>query len=145
MDRSSVFPFNILTVFDNHLTRRYGWSDWMALVCLTLMIACKDSADVSAEALTGRWVVSKAERNGKPSEYLDRGYFLFTADGQLTVNLTGGEEKGGFRIVGGVIRMEGHRDYQIDRYAPDSLFLQFSTNPESIFRMLLIKDDGANH
>ncbi len=111
---------------------------------LTLLIACKDTADVSAEALTGRWVVAKAERNGRPSEYLDRGYFLFSADGQLTVNLTGAEEKGGFRIVDGSIRMEGYRDYQIDRYAPDSLFLQFSTNPESIFHMLLIKDDGSD-
>ncbi len=116
----------------------------MALAFLALLIACKDSADVSAEELTGRWVVAKAERNGKPSEYLDRGYFRFTADGHLTVNLTGTEEMGGFRIVDGAIRMDGHRDYQIDRYAPDSLFLQFSTNPESNFHVLLIKDDGAN-
>ncbi len=116
----------------------------MALAFFTLVFSCKDGADVSADDLTGRWVVAQAERNGQPSAYLDRGYFLFAADGRLTVNLTGTEEKGGFRIVDGSIRMEGHRDYQIDRYAPDSLFLQFSTNPESIFRILLIKDDGAN-
>ena len=116
----------------------------MALVFFSLLFACKDNPDVGADDLAGRWVVAKAERNGQPSEYLDRGYVHFTADGQMTVNLTGAEEKGGFRLVDGVIRMEGHRDYQIDRYAPDSLFLQFSTNPESIFRMVLIKDDGAN-
>jgi hypothetical protein len=126
------------------LTNRQAVSLWTVLAFLMLAFACKNSPDVNADDLTGHWVIAKAERNGRPSEYLDRGYFTFTADGQLTVNLTGTEEKGGFRLADGSIRMDGHRDYQIDRYAPDSLFLQFSTNPESIFRILLIKEDEAN-
>jgi hypothetical protein len=126
------------------LTSWQAVSYWTVLLFFMLVFACKDSPDVSADDLTGHWVIAKAERNGRPSEYLDRGYFTFTADGQMTVNLTGTEEKGGFRLADGSIRMDGHRDYQIDRYAPDSLFLQFSTNPESIFHILLIKDDEEN-
>lgn len=137
-------PANNREDFPGLFNRRPTGAYWIMLAFFTLVFACKESPDVRADDLTGRWVVAKAERNGQPSEYLDRGYFLFTADGQLTVNLTGTEEKGAYRIVDGSIRMDGQREYQIDRYAPDSLFLQFSTNPESIFRMLLIKDDGTN-
>lgn len=106
--------------------------------------ACHQHPDVDASDLSGRWNIVLSERNGKKSEYLDRGYMHFFEDGRMTVNLTGGEETARFSIDDNIIRMDGHRDYLIERHTRDSLFVRFSTHPESNFRVVLRKDNDAN-
>lgn len=84
-----------------------------------------------------------AERNGKRSEYLDRGYFTFEKGGRMTVNLTGAEEAGAFTIDERTLQMDGHRDYLIEKQAQDTLFIRFRINPESEFRAILIRDEES--
>lgn len=115
------------------------------LPALLLLASCSKQPEVKADALTGRWNIVVAERNGQRSEYLNRGYFTFGKDGRLVVNLTGAEESGTFALEGNTIRVKGSRDFTIDRQVQDSLYVRFSTGPESEFRIILLRDHGLIH
>ena len=120
-----------------------AWSSLAFMATVVFYLACQSRPEVEPEALLGRWKVGVAERNGKRSEYLDRGYFHFEKGGHLVVNLTGAEESGTYTLDERTVQMTGYRDYFIEKQAQDSLFVRFNISPESEFRVILIRDEAS--
>lgn len=105
-----------------------------------LLVECKSGVEIQPEALVGKWIVVKGEKNDKPSLYLNNGYFSFTPPSTFRVNFTGHEEGGTYTLKSGKLSVSGHRDYYIEKFEQDTLVLRFNTSPESTFRIYAIKE-----
>jgi len=68
---------------------------WLFVIVAFLFFSCKRGDNIQQEKLYGRWEITKAERNGKETSYLRRGYFIINHDGTMTINITGA----GYQII----------------------------------------------
>lgn len=70
---------------------------------VALMFSCTWFGDKNAELITGRWELSQAFRNERPTESLDNLYMEFLSSGQLKTNLMGTDEVFEYQYLKGEI------------------------------------------
>ena len=71
------------------------------LPILLLLFNCNTDttkAPTTAELLIGKWELTKAMRNNKPTPSLDGAYFIFDESGTLTSNFYGTEDKSPYSL-----------------------------------------------
>ncbi|HJW31228.1 MAG TPA: hypothetical protein VJ508_18500 [Saprospiraceae bacterium] len=120
-----------LTKFSAALTTRKRI--FLLLFVIPLALTCKQKDDIQKDDLSGKWNIMKAERNGRETPYLRGGYFLFSKEGQMTVNITGDDESGTFTIKNNVIKLNGNKTFTLETLRPDSMILHYQINPQSAF------------
>ena len=122
-----------------------GWFAIMGFGLWLTMLSCKDSPSISTQGLNGRWEIYSADRNGRETPYLRGGYFVFDAQGNLIVNITGTEQRGTFEIKDNVITLNGDIEYTISSMRKDSMDIRYVMNPESEFMFFLTKTKNETH
>lgn len=115
----------------------------LAFTLLLLLGSCKQDIEVQEESLYGKWEITKASRNGKETQYLRGGYFIFQPDGMMILNITGSEEKGAFELRGQRIDFNDEKVFDIMSYRRDTLGIRYPLSAESLFEFYLArkKDD----
>ncbi|HUR31749.1 MAG TPA: hypothetical protein VMZ69_09990 [Saprospiraceae bacterium] len=105
--------------------------------------SCKQNEDIQLESLYGKWDITKAERNGKETNYLRNGYFILKPDGNITINITGEDEHGAFALEKNRLLMGNDKIFDIQALNNDSLIVKYvsSSNSEFKFYMLKKKED----
>ena len=103
--------------------------------------ACSPSDSIDQEALYGRWDIIKAERNGKETNYLRRGYFILGQDGMMTINITGEDESGKYILENGKIKMEDDKIFELESLHGDSLIVKYIAASNGHFKFYMVKKD----
>ncbi|MEO6131384.1 MAG: hypothetical protein ABIQ02_06020 [Saprospiraceae bacterium] len=106
------------------------------LAVIFLFFGCKEGDNYAQDQLIGRWEITKAERNGRETNYLRRGYFLFD-QGVMTINITGADERGPYTLKDNKIVM-GKMNFELKTVKNDSMIVTYLAGPNSeyIFHML---------
>ncbi len=88
--------------------------------------ACEKESEKDATLLIGRWEVTEATRNGRPTESLAELYFEFTSEGGLMTNVAGFPEEGTYEVRGDKILQRNTQldaEYNIEELASDHMIL----------------------
>jgi len=112
---------------------------------IVIFLSCKPHASISTQGLNGKWEIYKANRNGAETPYLRRGYFVFDAQGMLTVNITGNDESSPYVVDDNVITTEGKSTYTITSLRSDSMDIHYVMNPENEFMFFLKKTSNEKN
>ena len=107
-----------------------------------LLIACKRAEIVQTEELYGKWDIIKAERNGKETSYLRGGYFVISENGDITVNITGEDQKDKFTLDRNKIKTENEDVYEIEHIQGDSLVISYIAESNGHFVFYMAKNKG---
>ena len=105
---------------------------WLLILALFFTLSCKRNDTIEQEQLYGRWEITKAERNGKETNYLRRGYFLFDENGTMTMNITGEDEKGTYTMENNKL-LVGNKDFELIKLVADTMIMKYVTGPNSQF------------
>ena len=97
-----------------------------------LFISCKPGDTIVQDQLDGKWEIYKAERNGKETSYLRRGYFNIDAGGMMTINITGADEQGAYILDRNKLIM-GEKLFEIQSLKADSMIVKYNTETNSQF------------
>lgn len=108
---------------------------------LCYLHACRPADSVEQESLYGRWDIIKAERNGKETNYLRRGYFIIGQDGMMTLNITGEDEKGSYILENGKIKMEDDKIFELESLQGDSLIVSYIAASNGHFKFYMVRKD----
>src|SRR5687767_12048811 len=122
---------NLHIVIDRISTSRLQ-QVWLLIFALLFMFSCKRNDTFEQEQLYGRWEITKAERNGKETNYLRRGYFLFDENGTMTMNITGEDEKGTYTMENNKL-VVGNKDFELIKLVADTMIMKYVTGPNSQF------------
>lgn len=108
-----------------------------------LLVACKQNDTVQQDQIQGRWEITKAERNGRETNYLRRGYFIIE-ENQMTVNITGADEKGPYKMTKNKLVM-GDKNFEIELVKSDTMIVKYLAGPNSefVFHMLKKKKEDV--
>jgi hypothetical protein len=108
----------------------------IVLIILSIL-ACKRSETIDQSGLYGKWDIVKAERNGKETHYLRGGYFVIGQDGNMSINITGEEEKGRYILQDQHLQMNDDKIFNIDRLQQDTLIVTYiaESNGKFVFYM----------
>jgi hypothetical protein len=98
------------------------------LFCLLLLgsLACKKEPKIEQADLVGRWDVTKASRNGSPSEAMEGLFFEFFGDGKMLTNMSGVDMSATYKLKDKLLlQREGEMDvdYQIEKLSDSTLIL----------------------
>lgn len=97
------------------------------LLSVAALSACgNDRTARTEELLLGRWEITEATRNGRPTESLEELYFEFFQDGRMITNLLGAAESSRYQVDGNVIAQRESRvetDYAIEEITDSTLTL----------------------
>lgn len=110
----------------------------LVLCCIQ---ACRPSDTIEQEALYGRWDIIKAERNGKETNYLRRGYFIIGQDGMMSINITGEDERGNYLLEKGRIRMGEDKIFELESLQGDSLIVKYIAESNGHFKFYMVRKD----
>ncbi|MEO5906402.1 MAG: hypothetical protein ABIQ11_06740 [Saprospiraceae bacterium] len=114
------------------------------VLILCCIHACSPSDTIEQEALYGRWDIIKAERNGKETNYLRRGYFNIGQDGMMTINITVEDERGKYLLEKGKIKMEDDKIFELESLQGDSLIVKYIAASNGHFKFYMVKkNDNA--
>ena len=102
------------------------------VLALFFLLSCQGGDSTQQEHLYGRWEIARAERNGKETNYLRRGYFIIDQNGSMTVNLTGADEKGPYKLSSNKLVM-GDKNFDLQMVKADSMVVRYMTGPNSQF------------
>ena len=127
--------FVIAHSFYQTLLNRFVWIGF----ALVISISCKKSENVELEDVYGKWEIIRADRNGKETSYLRNGYFQINTNGQMTINITGEEEKGSYRIENNQIVMEGQKSFDIIHLQNDSMVMKYNPGQNTQFLFYMMK------
>ena len=108
------------------------------VIVISLFISCRRGDSPEHEKLYGKWEIAKAERNGKETSYLRRGYFVINPNGTMTVNITGADETGPYTINNNKLVM-GDKNFEFQIIKPDSMVIRFVTSPSVRFAFYMQK------
>lgn len=111
----------------------------LAIVLILSLGSCKQDVQVREDSLYGKWEIIKASRNGKETQYLRGGYFVFQSDGMMIVNITGSEEKGTFELDGQQIDFNQEKVFDIMSFHRDTLGVRYPLSATSLFEFYLAR------
>ncbi len=114
------------------------------LTVATLFISCQGKDGPQQQNLYGKWVIANAERNGKETSYLRKGYFIIDKDGMMTVNITGTDEKGKYKMKDNKIVM-GDKNFELKMVGSDSMVVTYMTSPKIKFIFYMQKKHEDIH
>ncbi|MBK9981259.1 MAG: hypothetical protein IPP15_02340 [Saprospiraceae bacterium] len=108
------------------------------------LFACRQGDTFQEGQLLGRWEITKAERNGRETEYLRRGYFIIEQS-MMTINITGADEKGPYKMANNKLVMGG-KNFELEVVKNDTLIVKYLAGPNSefVFHMLKKKKEDVN-
>lgn len=106
---------------------------FLLLMTMFALVQCKQPEHVEQALLHGKWDIHKAERNGKETPYLRGGYMVINADGTITINITGEDERGKYVLDKEVLRMNDDKEFNIRSLTADSLTVAFRASSQSDF------------
>jgi hypothetical protein len=86
----------------------------------------------------GRWEIIKAERNGKETNYLRRGYFIIDPGGTMTINITGADEKGPYKKLSHKLVM-GDKTFEVLSLKGENMVVKYVTSPSVQFTFYMQK------
>lgn len=91
----------------------------------------------------GKWEITKAERNGRETNYLRRGYFIIDRD-MMTINITGADEKGPYTMNSNKLVM-GDKNFELEIVKNDTMIVKYLAGPNSefVFHMLKKKKEDV--
>ncbi|MEP6795989.1 MAG: hypothetical protein ABJB16_16795 [Saprospiraceae bacterium] len=112
-------------------------------VVTIFIISCRRGESFQQDTLQGRWEIIKAERNGRETTYLRRGYFIID-QGMMTVNITGADEKGPYTMNNNKLVM-GDKIFELEILKNDTMIVKYLAGPHSefIFQMLKKKKEDV--
>ena len=122
---------NLHIVIDRISTSRLQQA-WLLIFAVLFVLACKRNDTIEEEMLYGKWEITKAERNGKETNYLRRGYFMFEQNGTMTMNITGEDEKGTYAMENNKL-VVGDKDFELIKLVADTMVMKYVTSPNSQF------------
>lgn len=101
--------------------------------------SCSDRAEITKEALYGKWEINRAIRNQQETPYLRGGYFVIDPSGMMTVNFTGVEEKSSFTLNNNILHLKDGKVFNIESMNRDSMSVMYQMNEETQFLIYLNK------
>lgn len=113
-------------------------------ICVSLGISCKgDTDEVSLsvkEQSYGAWVLSEAQKDGKPTKTLEGAQFSIDSS-TLKTNLFGEEQSFPYQRLGNKIKLRGDQAqvFTVDKSTADTLILGMKRKRKQ-FELLLVKD-----
>ena len=110
---------------------------------LGMVVACKQKDTIQEEALTGKWNIMKALRNGNETPYLRGGYFIIGQDGKIVVNIIGEEEHTTYTLDKQVIHTGNDKDFVLKSVRPDSMTVHYVAGQQSEFVFYMVKQHDA--
>lgn len=115
---------------------RFGF---YCILCILLTTACKKEPKVKIGDLNGKWLIDSAERDGKSTKSLQKGYFQFLENQSMHSNVMNTTDTLSYSVEGNKIIIE-NLDYKflILHFANDSLSLRTRIN-KSNYKMNLLK------
>ncbi len=131
----------------NIVTDRISYSvmHTFCLLCTAVLffVSCRQGDTIQQDTLMGRWEITKAERNGRETNYLRRGYFVIDRD-MMTVNITGADEKGPYRMNKNKLVM-GDKNFELEIVKNDTMIVKYLAGPNSefVFHMLKKKKEDV--
>lgn len=111
------------------------------LLAVLFGLACNDD-DATAEQLLGKWSVTAAERDKKPTETLNGMYFDFASGEQLLSNISGEDAQYTYEVAAGEILQRGgviEADYNIEELTDSQLILTTVIRGKP-FRLIFARD-----
>ncbi|MEP6646063.1 MAG: hypothetical protein ABJC12_03165, partial [Saprospiraceae bacterium] len=136
LSNSQVFMINLNIVIDR-ISCAVFRKGWHFIVLLFLVIACRKGDGFEQEQLSGKWDITKAERNGRETSYLRRGYFIIDHS-MLTINITGEDEKGTYSMKDNKLVM-GEKNFELIMLRNDSMIVKYRVGPHSEFLFHMVK------
>jgi hypothetical protein len=113
-----------------------------ALLLFTLVSwSCNDDA-ATADQLLGKWSITAAERDKKPTETLNGMYFDFASGEQLLSNISGEDAQYTYEVAAGEILQRGgviEADYNIEELTDTQLILTTVIRGKP-FRLVFARD-----
>jgi len=104
---------------------------------------CRENTnEVTAEAITGYWVVHSATRNGDVTNTLDKARFVITED-LFSCDMTGEEISQPYQLENKKITTQDKIMYTVNRSVTDTLELAFTIRNVD-FEVLLLKQVDEN-
>ena len=105
-------------------------------------LSCEDDNATQEADLLGKWNITTAVRDSKPTTTMDGMYFEFAEEGQLTTNMTGEAETYQYEIDKEQILQRGgtiETDYKIESLLDNELVLSTSLGGKP-FRITLARE-----
>ena len=104
---------------------RSGYGVLMIGMMLLSLVACKEEQAVQHSDLIGMWVVTYAERDGKPTELINGAVFQID-DSTMSTDFTGFEKHGRYEFDGSVLRhsAQGESVYEVVSVRVDTMDLR---------------------
>lgn len=112
-------------------------TNYLLIIVFCLLYSCRSDDSIQQNELLGRWEITKAERNGRETNYLRRGYFVFDPQ-MLTVNITGADEKGSYSLHKNKIVM-GNKNFELSMVQNDTMIVKYIAGPNSEFLFHMLK------
>jgi hypothetical protein len=132
-------------LYDEH--NRQCWYVWfnkrMLIVLFSAVLvtwSCNQGNAIQQEGLYGKWDIHKAMRNGSETHYLRGGYFIIQPDGAMTINITGTEEKGRFKLDDHTLRLDNKKDFIVESFRQDSMAIRYIMNADNTFLFYLTRN-----
>ncbi len=116
----------------------------MLFICFFIVLSCERAAPEPDTSLIGRWMMSEAIRNGRPTLTLEDAYFHFENDSMMRFNLLRSDEQVSYSYIDGVIRHEDPTpmEYQVLSLTDDTL--QMTTQIRAYqFEFTLVRDTSG--
>lgn len=110
----------------------------LSSVVFVFLISCRQGDGIQQDALIGKWEITKAERNGRETNYLRRGYFIISKD-MMTVNITGADETGPYKMSNNRLVM-GDKKFELEIVKSDTMIVKYLAGPNSEFVFHMLKN-----
>ena len=92
-----------------------------------LIIGCKEKITIESSQLNGKWLVSKAIRNGRETKTLQSAYFMFPSDNSVISNLINNEENTIFTLSENKLLI-GDYNFEIEEFTSTAMKLNGKIN-----------------
>lgn len=103
----------------------------MRILCIFILlllsgIGCKSKINVTDSELKGKWVITKALRNGKVTKTLNAGFLMFKDDNLVNSNIFESAENKKFTLEENrlIIAGDEHFEWNIVHFSKDSMQLE---------------------
>ncbi len=132
-----------LNIVTRQIPSSYMHSFCLLSTALLFLFACRQGDTFQEGQLQGRWEITKAERNGRETNYLRRGYFIIEQS-MMTINITGADETGPYKMSNNKLVMGG-KNFELEFVEKDTLIVKYLAGPnnEFVFHMLKKKKEDV--
>jgi hypothetical protein len=100
---------------------------WILFLLIYFYFSCENKVAVDSKQLVGKWMFTKALRDGKETKTLDSAYLVFNADNSINSNVFQAAENKSYSVKHDELSISGKEEsykWQILDFHVDTLILE---------------------